>query len=137
MYPGAARRGAVVPVRPLFHRPRTLVLVPPIATGEIPKTLLAPVRDVLGLLSEETKGVLRRPGFEARSGSALSWGYERVQRMELLVETKGQPPLLRLNFGTFTPALHLGAEDAYRAVRAQEELSQAALEVGRQFGIAI
>jgi hypothetical protein len=118
-------------------RPRTLALVPHIATGEVPKTLLAPARDVLDLLPEESKEVLRRPWFEARSGSALSWGHERVRRMELLVESEGQPPVLRLNFGTFTPAAHLGAEDAERAARAQEELSQAALEVGRRLGIAI
>ncbi|MEU8571323.1 TauD/TfdA family dioxygenase [Streptomyces pathocidini] len=118
-------------------RPRTLVLVPHIATGEVPKTLLAPALDILDLLSEKTKEVLRRPWFEARSGSALTWGYERVRRMELLVEAEGQPPVLRLNFGTFTPAANLGAEDTERAVRAQEELGQAALEVGRRLGIAI
>ncbi|MFD8236328.1 TauD/TfdA family dioxygenase [Streptomyces sp. NPDC059696] len=118
-------------------RPRTLVLVPHIATGEVPKTLLAPARDVLALLPEETKDVLRLRHFEARSGSALSWGFERVRRMELLIEEDGKPPVIRLNFGTYTPAAGLAPVEAGRAARALTELSRAALEVGRQCGIAI
>lgn len=118
-------------------RPRILVLVPHVASGEVPKTLLAPARDVLDLLSNDTKDVLRLRNFEARSGSALSWGYERVRRMELLVEEEGKPPVVRLNFGTYTPAAGLAPADAERASQALAELSQAALEVGRRFGISI
>ncbi|MGV9452193.1 TauD/TfdA family dioxygenase [Streptomyces sp. NPDC003635] len=118
-------------------RPRTLVLVPHIASGEVPRTLLAPARDVLALLPEETKDALRRRDFEARSGSALSWGFERVRRMELLVEEEGVPPVVRLNFGTYTPAVGLAPAEAERAARALTELSRAALEVGRRYGIAI
>lgn len=118
-------------------RPRTLVLVPHVASGEVPKTLLAPARDVLDLLSDDTKEVLRLRNFEARSGSALSWGFERVRRMELLVEEEGKPPVVRLNFGTYTPAAGLAPADAERATQALAELSRAALEVGRRFGIPI
>ncbi|MFJ3909763.1 TfdA family taurine catabolism dioxygenase TauD [Streptomyces sp. 2132.2] len=118
-------------------RPRTLVLVPHIASGEVPKTLLAPARDVLALLDEETKDVLRTRQFEARSGSALSWGHERVRRMELLVEEEGKPPVVRLNFGTYTPAAGLSPAEAERASQALTDLSRAALEVGRRLGISI
>ncbi|MET7716169.1 TauD/TfdA family dioxygenase [Streptomyces sp. NPDC005407] len=118
-------------------RPRTLVLVPHVASGEVPKTLLAPARDVLELLAEDTKDTLRLRHFEARSGSALSWGYERVRRMELLIEEEGKPPVVRLNFGTYTPAVSLGPSERERASQALTELSQAALEIGRQYGISI
>ncbi|MGW2560947.1 TauD/TfdA family dioxygenase [Streptomyces sp. NPDC001514] len=118
-------------------RPRTLVLVPHVASGEVPKTLLAPGRDVLEQLSADTKDVLRLRHFEARSGSALSWGFERVRRMELLIEEEGMPPVIRLNFGTYTPAAGLTPAEAERAAQALIELSQAALEVGRLYGISI
>ncbi|MCX5406825.1 TauD/TfdA family dioxygenase [Streptomyces sp. NBC_00335] len=118
-------------------RPRTLVLVPHVAAGEVPKTLLAPARDVLAVLSEDTKDALRLRHFEARSGSALSWGHERVRRMELLVEEEGKPPVIRLNFGTYTPAAGLDGSERERASKALTELSRAALEVGRQYGISI
>ncbi|MGW7046865.1 TauD/TfdA family dioxygenase [Streptomyces avermitilis] len=118
-------------------RPRTLVLVPHIASGEVPRTLLAPARDVLDRLADDTKEVLRRRHFEARSGSALSWGHERVRRMELLVEEEGRPPVIRLNFGTYAPAADLAPVDAERASQALADLGRAALDVGRQHGIAI
>ncbi|BFU47386.1 hypothetical protein [Krasilnikovia sp. MM14-A1004] len=110
-------------------RPRTLVLVPHLAEGAVPRTLLAPATEVVSLLSEATRDILRRPVFEARSGSSLGWRYERIRRMALLEETDGGL-VIRLNFDAFTPAADLDADQWEAAAGAHEQLHEAALRVG-------
>lgn len=117
-------------------RPRTLVLVPHVAEGDVPRTLLAPVVEVLARLDEQTHAILRERQFEARSGSSLAWGQERVRRMELLTESDGKP-VVRLNFDAFAPVRSLSERDAAAATKAMTQLHDAALEVGKVWGHAV
>lgn len=117
-------------------RPRTLVLVPHVAEGEVPRTLLAPVAEILAQLDEPTREILRDDRFEARSGSSLAWKQERVRRMELVTEADGKP-VARLNFDAFSPIRNLPDEGAAEAREAMTQLHVAALEVGKQWGHAI
>lgn len=116
-------------------RPRTLVLVPHVAEGTVPRTLLAPATEVLALLDEATVDTLRRPIFEARSGSSLGWKYERIRRMALLEDADGRT-VIRLNFDAFKPAADLDADQREAAERAHQRLHDAALEIGRIRGHA-
>lgn len=117
-------------------RPRTLVLVPHVAEGAVPRTLLAPATEVVARLDSTVVQVLRSPVFEARSGSSLGWKYERVRRMALLEEVAGKL-VVRLNFSAFTPAAHLDAEQRAAADAAHQQLHDATLAVGRIRGHAV
>lgn len=117
-------------------RPRTLVLVPHVATGDVPRTLLAPSVDVLARLARETIEVLSQPMFEARTGGSLAWKYQRIERMPLLSSEEGHDRL-KLNFDTFVPAAGLDEDASDRARAALREAHQAALEVGTEQGHAI
>lgn len=117
-------------------RPRTLVLVPHIAEGAVPRTLLAPATEVVSRLEPAVTEILRAPVFEARSGSSLGWKYERVRRMPLLAESAGKL-VVRLNFSAFTPAAHLDSEQRVAAAEAHQQLHDAALTVGQLRGHAV
>ncbi|MCQ8834849.1 TauD/TfdA family dioxygenase [Streptomyces malaysiensis] len=116
-------------------RPRTLVLVPHMAEGVVPRTLLAPATEVAARLDPAAIEILRSPVFEARSGSSLGWKYERVRKMPLLEEAAGKL-VVRLNFSAFTPAAHLEGELRAAAAAAHQQLHDAALAVGRVRGHA-
>ena len=116
-------------------RPRTLVLVPHLADGTVPRTLLAPATEVVARLDQATIDTLREPIYEARSGSSLGWKYERIRRMALLEEADGRI-VIRLNFDAFKPAANLGTDQHDAAARAHEALHEAALDVGRVRGHA-
>lgn len=116
-------------------RPRTLVLVPHVAEGAVPRTLLAPAEEVVARLDPEVVELLRKPIFEARSGSSLGWKYERIRRMALL-EGEGAQVVVRLNFSAFTPAADLDAEQRAAAAAAHQQLHAAALVVGQIRGHA-
>ncbi|ATY13517.1 hypothetical protein CU254_26135 [Amycolatopsis sp. AA4] len=117
-------------------RPRTLVLVPHVAEGAVPRTLLAPAAEVVERLGADVADILRSPVFEARSGSSLGWKYERVRTMALLADIDGKT-VVRLNFSAFTPAAHLDAEQRAAAGAAHQQLHEAALAVGRIRGHAV
>jgi hypothetical protein len=117
-------------------RPRTLVLVPHLATGSVPRTLLAPAQDVVELLSPHTRRILGESVFEARNGGSLAWKYQRIQRMALLTEQDGRLRL-KLNFDTFTPAADLDPQPAADATEALREAHETALKVGVGQGHAI
>jgi hypothetical protein len=117
-------------------RPRTLVLVPHVASGDVPRTLLAPSADVLAKLDNATLDVLAQPVFEARTGGSLAWKYQRIERMPLLSSEAGHDRL-KLNFDTFVPAQGLDKETTDRAAAALREAHEAALNVGTEQGHAI
>ncbi|MET8012919.1 hypothetical protein ABZU86_13225 [Streptomyces sp. NPDC005271] len=116
-------------------RPRTLVLVPHLADGVVPRTLLAPATEVVDRLDAATVDILRSPVFEARSGSSLGWKYERVRKMALLEENNGKL-VVRLNFSAYTPAAHLDSDQREAAAGAHQQLHDAALAVGQLRGHA-
>ncbi|MEV4709551.1 TauD/TfdA family dioxygenase [Actinoplanes sp. NPDC049316] len=116
-------------------RPRTLVLVPHVAEGAVPRTLLAPASEVVARLDDDTIALLRQSVFEARSGSSLGWKYERIRRMALLEESGGRL-VIRLNFDAFTPAAGLDTDQRAAVAAAHERLHEAALAVGRERGHA-
>ncbi|WP_224386171.1 TauD/TfdA family dioxygenase [Pseudonocardia sp. ICBG1293] len=116
-------------------RPRTLVLVPHVAEGAVPCTLLAPARTVVERLAPDVVDVLCLPIFEARAGSSLGWGYERVRQMPLIEFIDGAV-VVRLNFSAFTPISGLAPEQRAAADAAHQQLHATALEVGRLHGHA-
>lgn len=114
-------------------RPRALVLVAHIASGAVPKTLLAPGDDVVAQLGRSDVELLSQPVFEIRSGGKLRWPVEQVRRLALLSQD-GDRYLVRLSFSNISTAPGLDERTAKRAKEALDGLAKAALAIGRQMG---
>lgn len=118
-------------------RPRTLVLVPHIAKGDVPRTLLAPATEVVAQLDSATIDILQEPVYEARSGILAGRSYELVRRMALLEKSSSGRFVIRLNFDSFAPAAGLTSTRREAVARAHERLHEAALDIGRVRGHAV
>ncbi|MBV8752644.1 MAG: TauD/TfdA family dioxygenase [Hyphomicrobiales bacterium] len=117
-------------------RPRALVLVAHIASGDVPKTLLAPADLILAELTPEDAQVLAEPVYEIRSGSKLRWPSEQVRRISI-IERENEHVLIRLSFTNISARAGLPHDSAAKAMSALSRLAETALELGRHYGHVI
>lgn len=117
-------------------RPRALVLVPHIASGDVPKTLLAPADLIVAELTTQDVALLSEQNYEIRSGGKLRWPCEQVRRISI-INREGEHVQIRLSFNNISPRLDLNAGLAAECMAALRRLAKVALEIGRQYGHVI
>ena len=115
-------------------RPAALVLVPHIADGTVPKTLIATAESVISSLSPDVVDLLQQDIFEIRSGSKLRWPCEQVRRISVIDKDAEGRPRVRLNFDNIRPITKLDEEQSARAQEALTTIAQEALRIGRLGG---
>ena len=116
-------------------RPRHLVLVGHREAQSPVKTLLAPADLIAAALEPWARELLRRRLFEVVSGMKLAWPYLRIDRIAVLGPATGRQQV-RFDVNNLKPAAELeGARE--EALRALGQLSEVALELGRQHGVAL
>jgi len=115
-------------------RPAALVLVPHIAQGNVPRTLLARADDIASRLSEEDVEILSRHEFEIRAGGKLRWPCEQIRRLSVLdFDAQGRRQI-RMSFGNIKPVPGMKEADRQRASEALARLDRIALDLGRANG---
>ncbi|MER6452722.1 TauD/TfdA family dioxygenase [Streptomyces sp900105245] len=117
-------------------RPGFIVLVAHEASGEIPRTLLAPASAIVERLDDETLTSLQQPRYTALVGTKLAWPEPRRFTFPLLIRVGDQWRVL-YHFDTIStdPALETDEFDVFDGAR--RTLGALADELGNLHGHAI
>ncbi|MET9647659.1 TauD/TfdA family dioxygenase [Streptomyces syringium] len=117
-------------------RPGFIVLVAHEASGEIPRTLLAPADAIIERLDDETMARLQQPRYTAIVGTKLAWPEPRRFTFPLLVRTGDQWRVL-YHFDAINTDPGLPADEFEVFDAARRRLGVLADELGDQHGHAI
>ncbi|MFG3024968.1 TauD/TfdA family dioxygenase [Streptomyces sp. NPDC048254] len=117
-------------------RPGFIVLVTHEASGEIPRTLLAPADAIVERLDHKTVARLQQPRYTALVGTKLAWPEPRRFTFPLLVRTGDQWRVL-YHFDTINTDPDLPADEFEIFDAARRRLGALADELGDQHGHAI
>lgn len=118
-------------------RPEYLVLVPHIANGDIPKTLLATSAQLAEFFTKEELSILQSEIFEMRAGSKLLWPNEEIRKMKVIEKELNGRVKIKLNFSNIKPAPGLSESLYKQAEELLEKLAAMALQTGRENGHSI
>ncbi|MDD1193739.1 hypothetical protein [Klebsiella pneumoniae] len=118
-------------------RPEYLVLVPHIANGDIPKTLLATSAQLVEFFTKEELSILQSEIFEMRAGGKLLWPNEEIRKMKIIEKEINGRIKIKLNFSNIKPAPGLSEPLYKQAEELLEKLASLALRVGRENGHSI
>ncbi|MEU2110109.1 TauD/TfdA family dioxygenase [Streptomyces sp. NPDC019507] len=117
-------------------RPGFIVLVAHEASGEIPRTLLAPAGAIVERLDDDTLARLQQPRYTALVGTKLAWPEPRKFTFPLLVRAGDQWRVL-YHFDTISTDPALGADEFEVFDEARRRLGTLADELGDLHGHAI
>ncbi|WP_327328150.1 TauD/TfdA family dioxygenase [Streptomyces sp. NBC_01210] len=117
-------------------RPGFIVLVTHEASGDIPRTLLAPADAIVEQLDDETLACLQQSRYTALVGTKLAWPEPRRFTFPLLVRTGDQWRVL-YHFDSINTDPGLSKAEFERFDAARRRLGALADELGAQHGHAI